>query len=186
MARTVAITGGIGAGKSIVCHIVTALGFPVYDCDSRARALMDADADLRRAIAEKVTPRALKEDGTLDRPALADCVFADSAKLAALNALVHGAVREDFIAWRDSRKTDPIFVETAILYESGFDGLVSEIWEVTAPEDVRIARVGRRSGLSPEQVRSRMAAQTSAPRPGHRIIDNSGARPLLPQLLDLL
>ncbi|MDE7335624.1 MAG: dephospho-CoA kinase [Muribaculaceae bacterium] len=186
MKRIVAVTGGIGAGKSVVCHALTALGFPVYDTDLAARRLMDGSADIKRRIAEAVSPDAIGADGSINRPALAAVVFADKAKLQQLNLIVHGAVREDFVCWADSLKNNLLFVETAILYESGFDALVGEIWEVTAPVDVRIRRVMSRSGLSESQVRERIAAQSSAPRAGHRIIENDDVTPLIPQILTLL
>lgn len=186
MKRIVAVTGGIGAGKSVVCHALTAMGFPVYDTDLAARRLMDGSADIKRDIAETITPDAIAADGSIDRPALAAVVFADKAKLQRLNQIVHGAVREDFIGWVNSLNNNVLFVETAILYESGFDALVDEIWEVTAPESVRVGRVMRRSGLSESQVRERVAAQSNSPRPGHRIIVNDDITPLLPQILNLL
>ena len=186
MKRIVAVTGGIGAGKSVVCHALGALGYPVYDTDREARRLMDGSADIKRRIAETVSPDAIGADGSINRPALAAVVFADKVKLQLLNQIVHGAVRDDFLAWADSMKDNLLFVETAILYESGFDALVNEIWEVTAPESVRIARVMRRSGLSEAQIRERIAAQNAAPRAGHRLIENDDVTPLLPQILNLL
>lgn len=186
MKRIVAVTGGIGAGKSVVCHALTALGFPVYDTDRAARRLMDAGADIKRAIAETVTPDAIAPDGSINRPALAAVVFADTEKLGRLNRIVHGAVRSDFTNWANSLNCQTLFVETAILYESGFDALVDEVWEVTAPEQVRIERVERRSGLSAGEIKRRIDAQSKAPRPDHRIILNDGVTPLIPQILNLL
>lgn len=186
MKRIVAVTGGIGAGKSVVCHSLRALGYPVYDCDSEARRLMNSDKAMQARIVAEVTPKALNADGTLCRPAISACVFADTAKLQVLNSIVHGAVRADFLRWADSHGSSPLFVETAILYESGFDALVSEVWEVTAPAELRIARVERRSGLSREEITRRIAAQSSESRPSHRIIINDGITPVLSRILSLL
>lgn len=187
--RIIAITGGIGSGKSVVCRILRSMGYPVYDCDSRARFLQDTDAEMRRRIAFDVTFDAINPDGSLNRQALAECVFADPEKLCALNRIVHGTVAEDLCRHieGDISGKNLFFVETAILYESGFDRLVDEVWEVTAPEDVRISRVMSRSGLSAEQVRARIESQSStASRSGHHIIINDGVTPLLPQILDEL
>lgn len=186
MTRRICITGGIGAGKSVVCHALTALGWPVYDCDSEARRLMESDSDMKQRIAEEVTPDALNADGTLCRKAIADAAFANPEKLAALNSIVHGAVRRHFLAWASRQKSKFIFVETAIAYESGFNSLVDEIWEVTAPVSLRIRRVETRSKLSPTEIRQRIAAQQSAPRPNHRIIINDDLTPIIPQINKLL
>lgn len=186
MKRVVAVTGGIGAGKSVVCHALTALGFPVYDTDRSARRLMDQSAGIKGEIARTICAEAICADGSINRKVLAAAVFADSDKLKLLNGLVHGAVRSDFLLWVDSQKADIMFVETAILYESGFDALAGEIWEVAAPDDVRIRRVIRRSGLSDAEIKERMAAQACCQHPDHRIIVNDDTTPLIPQILNLL
>lgn len=186
MKRIIAITGGIGAGKSVVSHLLRAMGFPVYDTDSSARSLMDSDDSMRRRIAAEVTPDALNPDGSLNRASLAAVVFADPDKLLLLNGIVHGAVRRDFLDWVDSRNGGILFVETAILYESGFDALVGEVWEVCAPNELRIARVMKRSGLTADEIQRRIDAQASCPRVSHRIIVNDGLHPVIPQILTLL
>lgn len=183
-ARIIAVTGGIGSGKSVVCRMVRSLGYPVYDCDLEARLLQEGSETLRRRIAQEVTPLALNPDGTLNRPALAKVVFSDAEKLAALNSIVHTALAEHLQQWLAKQTAATIFIETAILYESGLDRLVTEVWEVTAPEEIRIERVKARSGLSREQVLERMAAQGQVkPRMPHHIILNDGKTPLLPQIL---
>lgn len=187
--KVIAITGGIGAGKSVVSRVLRSLGFEVYDCDSQARRLQDSDLEMRRRIAEEVCPDALDSEGNLNRAALAQCVFSDSAKLAALNRIVHSAVAADLLARISEaaeRGADMFFVETAILYESGFDRMVSEVWEVTSPEEIRIERVKARSGLSAEEVKARIAAQSRAEHNHHHIIKNDGKTPILPQILDEL
>lgn len=182
--RIIAVTGGIGAGKSTVCRMLRTMGYPVYDCDREARRLQDGSAELRRRIAEEVTAEALNEDGTLNRPALAKVVFSDAEKLAALNHIVHTALAKHLQKWLEKQTAETVFIETAILYESGLDRLVTEVWEVTAPQETRIERVKTRSGLSAEQVLERMSAQgRTEPRLAHHIILNDGKTPLLPQIL---
>lgn len=170
----------------MVCHIIRALGYPVYDCDCEARSLIDSDAAMRRRIADEITPDALNADGTLNRAAVAATVFSDSDKLNRLNAIVHGGVRTHFLNWSNSRKDRLLFVETAILYSSGFDGLVTEVWEVEAPRRLRIDRVMTRSGLDRKEIEQRMDAQKSESRNCHRIIINDGERPLIHQIMLLL
>lgn len=186
MKRIVAVTGGIGSGKSVVCHILKSMSYPVYDCDAEAKALMDSDNQMQQRIADEVTRDALYPDGSLNRDAIARCVFSSPDKLRKLNEIVHGAVRSHFVSWADAKNDDVLFVETAILYESGFDSLVSEVWEVTAPAELRIARVQRRNGLSREDIERRIAAQSRESHPQHHIIINDGITALLPQIFSLL
>lgn len=189
----IAITGGIGSGKSVVSKILRVLGYTVYDCDSRARFLMDGDPVIKRRIAAEVSAEAIVGD-SIDRQRLAAAVFADEALLERLNTIVHGAVRDDLKAYcaaasvGDSRS--PIFVETAILYQSGLDRMVDTVWEVTAPRDLRIERVITRSGLTAAQVEARITSQESyrpqSLHPRVNLIVNDGFTPLLPQLESLL
>lgn len=193
MSRLTAITGGIGSGKSVVCNVLRAMGYEVYDCDLRAKAIMDNDMALKRCLADALGADILNTDGTLNRPALSALVFGDPDKLVILNTLVHGAVRDDISCWRHkNEKEDPahrLFIETAILYQSGLDRMVDDIWEVTAPEDVRVRRVMLRNNLTAAQVRARIAAQRY-PIPAHHppthTILNAPPVPLLPQILTLL
>ena len=97
--------------------------------------------------------------GVLDRKYLAARVFADREALGALNALVHPAVREDFEAWAAAEDGPYVILESAILFESGFDAAVDRTLAVLAPASVRVERTCRRDGADPGQVRLRMAAQ---------------------------
>lgn len=160
MSVIVIITGGIGSGKSVVCRILGCLGFRVYDCDSRAKRIMDDDISIKREIAERVTPHALRADMSLDRGHIAEVVFSDKSKLEALNAIVHGAVRKDIEAWARRHADDRmLFIETAIPKSSGLENIADAIWIVEAPADVRIPRVCLRNDLDPESVARRMESQ---------------------------
>lgn len=158
MKRLVAITGGIGSGKSVVSRILRVMGYPVYDSDSRAKALMDADESIKRRIATEIDPRAVR-DGIIDRRHLASVVFGNPEKLARLNAIVHAAVRADLAEWVARCESNLTFVETAILYESGLNLMVDAEWRVESPLELRIERTMKRSGLTRAEVENRMAAQ---------------------------
>lgn len=188
--RLIAVTGGIGSGKSVVCRILSAKGYEVYDCDSQARRIMDSDPRIISEIGERVCGNAVRPDGTIDRKILAAAVFSDPARLVALNGIVHGAVIDDIKAWRASRSgAGRLFVETAILYQSNLDRLVDEVWEVTAPEDVRVARACRRDNADVTSVRARVDAQkiyVETPHPDIHSIINDDTTPVLPQVNSLL
>lgn len=189
MTRLIAVAGGIGSGKSVVCAILSAMGYPVYDCDSRAKAIMDSDTHIKQQIAYSIDRQAIRPDGSIDRARLAQVVFSDRQKLDSLNSIVHGAVKDDLRRWASGVKSGIAFVETAILYESGVDKMVDAVWEVTAPQNIRIERVMRRNGMTAQEATSRIDAQrfTPASRHSHEyIIDNDGQQPLLSQINKLL
>lgn len=172
------ITGGIGSGKSVVSRVLRCIGYEVYDCDSRAKTLMDRSPEIHRRLQHEISPQTINPDGTINRAELSRIVFTDPAKLAALNAIVHGAVREDI-----RRKAQGLlFVETAIPVSGGMVDMAEQVWEVTAPEQLRISRVQQRSGLTPDQIRARIAAQHSEQVPGASILVNDNIQPLLPQI----
>lgn len=185
-----AISGGIGCGKSVVSRMVAALGFPVYDCDTRAARIMDEDEAIKARIAEQIHPEVLHPDGSIDRKRLAGIVFADYEALQRLNAIVHAAVRSDVRRWSEMQTSARCFVETAILYQSGLDRMVDDVWEVDAPLDLRIERVMKRNGIGREEVISRISSQerfvTKSRHACISILVNDGFEPLLPQVENLL
>lgn len=186
----VAITGGIGAGKSVVSHILSVIGFPVYDCDSRARKLMAENKDIAARIAAEISAETIADDGTIDRRRLAAIVFEDAGLLQVLNGIVHHHVREDLRRWCDLTACDSksiLFVETAILRESGLDKMVDAVWHVTADTETRIQRVMKRNNISRKEVKQRIASQNDDTDYGKPtdIIINDGRLPLLPVILKL-
>lgn len=191
MKRLIAITGGIGSGKSVVSRILDAMGYPVYDCDSRAREIMDNNDAIKQAIADNIAPACIK-DGEIDRKKLSATVFSSPEKLEILNGIVHGAVRDHLALWHSSEhQADPIcFVETAILYQSGLDAMVDEVWDVDAPREVRVERVMKRNGLSRDEVLARIESQDSfiptSVHPATKLIDNDGDTAILPQIERLI
>lgn len=189
--KLIAITGGIGSGKSVVARIVNVMGFGVYDCDSRAKALMTEDARVREQLVEAFGKDTYHDDGSLNRQHLSAIAFADERALGRLNAIVHPATARDMLQW-GRRQSDlgakAAFVETALLRTAGLDRLVDEVWHVTAPDDIRVARVIARSGLTAEQVRERMSAQSieDTVAPGEQVIVNDNTAAVLPQINRLI
>ena len=154
----VGITGGIGSGKSTVCRLFARLGVAVYDSDAGAKRLMTEDAELRRRITDRFGAEAYA-DGTLNRTYLAGRVFSEAQALADLNAIVHPAVRADFAAWAEQQEGDYVILESALLFDAGFDACVDRTVAVLAPEALRIERTCRRDGCGADQVVRRIAAQ---------------------------
>lgn len=187
--RLIAITGGIGSGKSIISDILRAMGHKVYDCDTRAKALMDTDESIKNDLIDLISIDAVRNDRTIDRKLLSEIVFNDPDALSRLNSIVHKAVRADLRRWRDTSSDKTVWVETAILYASRLDREVDEVWEVTAPAELRVQRVMKRNSMSREQVLARISSQSTTAAQLHpltKAIVNDGVEPVLPQILSLL
>lgn len=142
----IAITGGIGSGKSYVCKLLADRGVKVYDCDAAAKRIMATDtalqANLNAVVGEEVFI-----DGILQKPILAKFLLASEANKQAINDVVHPAVVADFIA------SNYQWLESAILFDAKFNKRINfdYIVCVIAPEDVRIERIAQRDSISHEQ-----------------------------------
>lgn len=189
-AHLTAITGGIGAGKSVVSKILRTMGYQVFDCDIEAKRLMDSSAEIKLKLKTEISAAAVDYDGNIDRKHLSSVVFADPAKLERLNSIVHKAVRDEIKHWANNQHANShLFVETAILYQSQLDKDVDDVWEVIAPEEIRIIRVMNRNRCTREEVISRIKSQSYTPQMPHSKIAhiiNDDFTPILPQLSELL
>lgn len=182
----IAITGGIGAGKSVVSSIVRALGYPVYDCDNEAKRLMVTSAPLVKGIKELLGDDAYFPDGSLNKAYVSSRIFSNPDLMASVNALVHPAVLRDIERWAIEIDRDECFVETALLHESNMTSIIDSVWTVTAPIETRIARVMKRNSMSEEQVRERISNQSNDCITNAQVIINDNVQPVIPQVLKLL
>ncbi|GGC21355.1 dephospho-CoA kinase [Parapedobacter defluvii] len=188
MQLKIGVTGGIGSGKSVVCRIFNVLGIPVFDADAEAKRLMTIDASLRNAIRAEFGTEAYHEDGTLNRPYLADQVFNDEQRLKILNGLVHPVVIRKGEQWAQQQKAPYTIKEAALLFESGSFKLNHYTILVSAPVGIRIERVMQRDGVTAEQVKARMERQWPDERKRQLadfVIVNDGIQALIPQVLAL-
>lgn len=157
----IGITGGIGSGKSTVCRLLEQTGAAVYDSDSRAKRLMCDDAELRRQLVAEFGERTFCGD-RLDRAYLASVVFADAGRLHRLDEIVHPAVREDFRRWCSEQSgCSYVILESAILFDAGFDTEVDITLAVVAPAGLRIERCCKRDGMTREEAERRISSQMS-------------------------
>lgn len=160
----VGLTGGIGSGKSTVCRLFEELGVRCYDSDSRAKWLMQNDPDLRAELIEIFGEQVYNDNGELDRARLAAEVFGNSERLAALNGAVHPAVGRDWERWCEERRGEGArytILESAILFDCGFDKKVDQVITVSAPEQTRIERAAMRDNAPTNVIRNRIKAQMS-------------------------
>ncbi|MFC6222274.1 dephospho-CoA kinase [Hymenobacter artigasi] len=188
----IGITGGIGSGKSIVSRLFHALGVPIYDADTRARWVMENDAELRQQLIAAFGPATYDAAGRLNRPVLAGTVFNNPALLAQLNGLVHPHVGTDFEHWAVAQARAGhayVLKEAALLFEAGSYKQLDRVITVFAPLAVRAARVLRRDPhRSAADVQAIMAKQLSEEEKMARadyVLTNDDVLPLLPQVLAL-
>lgn len=158
----IGITGGIGSGKTYICMRLKAMGFPVYNCDESAKRLMHDDPALRRQLCELIGSDAYTDEGELNKPVIASYLFQSEDHAAAVNAIVHPAVKADFLRWAEQQTAPHCFMESAILFESGFQQIVDKTVVVYADEQTRIRRTTLRDDTTAHQVQARMALQMPA------------------------
>ena len=161
-----AITGGIGSGKSHVARQMTELlGIPVYDSDSNAKRLNEESAVIRCGLLDMVGSDVYDGQGRLNRQRLAAFLFASDENARRVNALIHPVVKDDFLRWASEQTAPVVAIETALLAESGIDRIVDRVIRVDAPLETRICRAMQRDGVSREKVFERMAHQQEYPNP---------------------
>lgn len=183
----VGITGGIGAGKSIVSKVFQILGIPKYDADSRAKVLMNSSPELVKPISLLFGPEAYKNDH-LNRQYIAAKAFENKGLLTQLNELVHPAVANDFNEWVDQQTAPYVLKEAALLFESGSFESLDQMITVTAPKDIRIKRVMARDGRTEYQVKSIISNQMSEGEKANRsdyVIENDDENMVIPQVLEI-
>lgn len=167
--RVLAVTGGIGAGKSYVCNIFKSLyGIPVYDSDSHAKSLYDTDAALLSRIRKIAGDDIVSLEGKLLRGVLAGRIFNDREMLSAVEAEVFPAVMRDFARWKlravrlsgEDVRPPFVIIESAIfLVKPVLYPMADRVLYVDAPADLRIERVMRRDNVSRDAVLARIASQ---------------------------
>lgn len=184
----IGITGGIGSGKSVVANILQQMGFPVYDSDSRAKALTQTNADIRQQLTAMFGDNLFK-DNILDKKALSQLIFSSDKNLKAVNAIIHPVVVGDFATWTTRQNAAAVFLESAILMESGLYQKMDKIILVTTPEKLRIDRVMKRSQLSEKEIQQRMQMQKTEETLADKadfVILNDEKHLLIPQVHSIL
>mgnify|MGYP001015310406 FL=1 len=183
---TIGITGGMGSGKSIVAALLTVYGIPVYDADSESKRLLLTSPTIRRGLTDLLGADIYSSDGTtLRRARMASLIFTDPNLLARVNAIIHPEVGRDFDAWRARLTTSVCAMESAILFESGFDRRANLRLMVYAPEAIRLQRVMARDNATEAAARQRMQRQWPDERKialSDAVITNDGRAALIPQV----
>lgn len=177
------ITGGIGSGKSFFSNLLRAKGVPVFDSDSEAKKLMVSDESIIFAL-KALLCDGVYVDGKINKPMLASYIFSSSDNAEKINSIVHPCVKKAFLAWADEcfrSGHNIVAIESAILFESGFNDIVDKVVMVHAPFEVRVSRVMERDKTSKEKVMERIKSQMDDERKlslSDFVIENDGVKSL--------
>jgi|SRR5436189_1227495 len=157
----VALTGGIGTGKSYCLARFAALGAPVIDADVLAREAVSAGSAGLAAIAARFGAGVLAPDGTLDRPALGRIIFGDMKARAALEAIIHPEVYRRIREWFANRPpgTRVAIADIPLVFETGHNHDFDEVVVAACEPEEQVRRVIARDNLSDAEARARLAAQ---------------------------
>lgn len=182
------ITGGIGTGKSYVCRLLKQRGIAVYDCDEAAKRLIRTSPIIYKELcgligSDAFLAQSADGDYVLNKAAVTRFLLQSDRNVQVINDIVHPAV------FRDFEESGMEWMESAILFESGINRLVDRVVVVSAPEEVRIARVMKRDGISREKViqwMQRQWPQDEVRRLSDFEIVNDGVQPLEPQIENII
>ena len=179
--RTIAVTGGIGSGKTEVTNIIRSLGFTVIDADAMAREMTSAGGKAMPYIIEHFGPDFVNSDGSLNRAAMRDLVFRDPEKKALLEDGTTKVVLSDIEAIRKEKEEHgekALFFDIPLLFETGTEGDYDLVWVVTADYDIRAARIMERDGIDAAMAELIMGSQESEESKAQRadtVIVNNGS-----------
>jgi dephospho-CoA kinase len=182
----IGITGGIGSGKSVVSSLLQVMGVPVYIADAESKLL--AGTFPIRSKLVNLLGESIYSGGVLNKQRLASLIFSDRELLHQVNAIIHPEVNKHFLQWA-SNGPSLCAIETAILFESGFDRIVDISILVYAPLELRIRRVMSRDGSDEASIISRINNQMPDDEKkmyATYIIYNDGKQALIPQLAAIL
>lgn len=181
--KLIGITGGIGAGKSLILsYLQEHSSCRVLLADEAAHEVQEPGQPCYGALVRLLGQEVLQPDGRIDRQRMAARIFEDRALLAQVNAIVHPAVKKYILTEvekeRLAGKADYFFLEAALLIEDGYRDIVDELWYIYAPEELRRRRLQASRGYSEEKISHIMGSQLPDPQfraACTRLIDNGGS-----------
>ncbi|WP_421229529.1 dephospho-CoA kinase [Aeromonas jandaei] len=157
----VAITGGIGSGKTTIANQFAELGIDVVDADVIAREVVESGTPALAAIADHFGPDVITPDGQLDRRRLRERVFSDPSAKTWLNALLHPLIRNEMQRQCAAARSPYCLLVVPLLVENKLTGLANRVLVVDVDEAIQIERTCRRDGVTTEQAKAIIAAQAS-------------------------
>ena len=150
--KIVGLTGGIGAGKSVVAHLFHLFNIPIYNADQKAKALMNNSPMIKQGLLDLYGDKAFVK-GELNREHLARIVFSDSTEIKKINALVHPYVRHDFNEWKNKNenKAPYLIKEAAILLNNGKPSDIDSVITISSPKFIRKQNILKRDPFRTEE-----------------------------------
>lgn len=188
--RQIGVTGGIGSGKSVVCHVFRTLGIPVYEADERARWLTEHDPILKADIIRVLGSNAYDALGRYNRAWVASQVFTNPGLLGQLNAVIHPRVWSDTDAWVGQHADKPYVIkEAALMQAAGKGNSLDKVIVVWAPIDVRLERIRQRDPHRSDEeilnIINRQASDEERTQIADYVVKNDEHQLLLPQIVRL-
>ncbi len=177
----VGVTGGIASGKSTVARAFAALGVPWVDADDVAREVVEPGEPALAEIAGRYGERVLQADGSLNRRALREIVFADEGERRWLESVTHPRIRQRIVAQLERLQAEgapSVLLVSPLLFESGQSELADRCLVIDVPESLQIARTAARDDVDDAQARAIVAAQMPRSERLARaddVIDNTGS-----------
>lgn len=163
--RVLGVTGGTGCGKTVVCRILKEQGGKIIDADKITRKLQEPGEVVYDEIRDHFGEEIIQPDGTIDRKKLGAIVFSDVAQRRALNTIVHSRVSQEIkrrIAKYEEEGNVPFVVlDVPLPIEEGFFDTANCIWAVVANDDLRMARLVKRMGITEAEAEARISVQMS-------------------------
>ncbi len=156
MQKKIAITGGIGSGKSLAAKYVAEMGYPIFSCDEINRDLLTDPKYVEKI--QKIFPNCV-HDGKIDKTILKATVFADKAALKSLNAVAHPMIMGRLFSAMEKSESKFVFAEVPLLFEGNYEKDFDEVIVITRDLEERIHAVKKRDGLDEQEIKDRIAAQ---------------------------
>ena len=183
------ITGGIGSGKSLVCGLLEERGIPVFYTDDEAKLEMRENQQIHRELIDLLGPEAIDSEGAPVKAVLADYICRGQEYADNINNIVHPRVREGMHRWIKAQHKNCVAIESALLFESGFNADCTVTVTVTAPLDTRVSRIMRRDGITRDKalewISLQMPQEQKAALADYTII-NEAITPLTPQIKKII
>jgi dephospho-CoA kinase len=184
--KIIGITGGIGAGKSLVCHIFQILGIPVFNADDVAKKIVETNEALKAEIIQLLGDEAYLY-GSYNRKYVASQVFGNKEMLRNLNNLIHPQVKAEAIIWAQSQKMAPFYLyEAALMKAAGDSNIFDKVIVINAPLELRINNIKARDNRTETEILAIINNQITdqeRKKIADFVIENDGKISLIDQIL---
>jgi dephospho-CoA kinase len=185
----IALTGGIGSGKTTIAKLFETMGCLLYNSDEKAKDLYH-QTEIKKRVIQLLGSDAYSANGSLNSTFIAGIIFKDKTKLESLNAIIHPALEKDFEIFVKQQSPDRIIIkESALIFETDSYKKIKTIILVTAPLEQKIKRVMQRNKMPRENVEKRMSAQWPDEQKiplANYIITNDDTEAVIPQVISVL